>query len=50
MVMGCSKVGHGRYIDQFNKKIHTVDHLKGEIITSEHTEIELVEQVDELLK
>jgi hypothetical protein len=48
-VMSCSKVGAGRYIDQNNKKIYTVDHFKGEIIAEEDTTVELVESVEELL-
>ena len=47
--MSCSKVGAGRYIDQNNKKIYTVDHFKGEIIAEEDTTVELVESVEELL-
>jgi len=35
--MSCCKVSPSRYIDQVNKKVYTVDHLKGEIINSEDT-------------
>jgi len=29
--MACSKIDSGRYLDQLNKKIYTIDHLKREI-------------------
>ncbi|EFX59852.1 hypothetical protein DAPPUDRAFT_346791 [Daphnia pulex] len=48
-LMTCSKVGAGRYLDQANKKIYTIDHLKGEVISVEDTTVELVDSVEELL-
>lgn len=47
--MSCSKLESGRYLDQANKRIYTVDHLRGEIISVEETTVELVDSVEELL-
>lgn len=37
-------------MDQLSKKIYHLDHLKGEIISSEDSDAELVEPVEELLR
>lgn len=47
--MKCSRVGPGRYLDQATKRIYTVDYLRGEVVDSEETAVELVESVEELL-
>ena len=47
--MASSKVGAGRYADQLNKKVYTVDHLKREIVGEEEVDPELAEPVEELL-
>lgn len=47
--MNCSKIEPGRYLDQANKKIYTVDHLKAELIAAEDTTVDLVDSVEELL-
>jgi hypothetical protein len=43
--MNSSKVSAGRYVDQVAKKIYTVDHIKGEIISMEDHDHALVESV-----
>lgn len=48
-LMTCSRVAPNKYLDQFHKKIYTVDHLKGEIIAAEDTTVDLVDSVEELL-
>lgn len=40
--MAVSKVEPSRYIDQSSKKIYTVDHLKGEIVSVEEAKVDLV--------
>ncbi len=44
-IMNSSKVSAGRYVDQVAKKIYTVDHIKGEIISMEDHDHALVESV-----
>jgi len=44
--MACSKIAPARYLDQLNKKIYTVDHLNGEILSTEETTLELIESVE----
>jgi hypothetical protein len=44
-VMACSKLAPGRYLDQANKKIYTVDHVKGEVVGVEETTVDLVDSV-----
>lgn len=48
--MAVSKVEPGKYLDQVNKKIYTVDHVKAEIVAVEDAIVELVDSVEELLK
>lgn len=48
-LMAVSKVEPGRYLDQANKKIYTVDHVKAEIVAVEDATVELVDSVEELL-
>lgn len=47
--MAVSKVEPGKYLDQVNKKIYTVDHVKGDIAAVEDATVELVDSVEELL-
>lgn len=48
-LMHCSRVEPGRYLDQGNKKIYRVDHLKLEVVSVEEASVELEESVEELL-
>jgi hypothetical protein len=44
--MACSKIAPNRYLDQFNKKIYSVDHLAGEIVSTEDANLELIDTVE----
>ena len=44
-VSAVSRVDTGKYLDQMAKKIYTVDYLKGEVISAEDHNPELIESV-----
>lgn len=45
MIMAASKEGPSLYVDQFERKVYTVDHAKSEIVHSEDVAIDLPETV-----
>jgi len=45
-----SRVETGKYLDQLAKKVYTVDYLKGEVVSAEDCNPELIESVEELLQ
>ena len=44
-VFAVSRVDTGKYLDQMAKKVYTVDYLKGEVISAEDHNPELIESV-----
>lgn len=48
--MAVARLESGRYVNQLAHKIHNVDYLKGEIVSSEDHNPQLIESVEELLQ